>query len=474
MEVDHAEQRVLPEESTSPSSPKSSFVDFFKRGSYHLRRSSKQDNATASNSSDPPIDTKQPPGLAKQDNPPPFTTITNDVDEKGQPDELASAPEAPEAPKSDRSASDTAVAPESILRKQNPFNLDSIIWDDSSRDGLNRRASVDLDDMIARLLEVGHSKPTKKFCLEPTEVISICSIARNLFLSQPVLLELNAPVNIVGDIHGQYPDLLRIFEQSGYPSTTNYLFLGDYVDRGKQSLETILLLLCYKLKYPETFFLLRGNHECANISRIYGFHDECKRRSTIKVWKTFTDVFNCLPIAAVVAEKIFCVHGGLSPNLVDLNDIRNIVRPTEIPGQGLLTDLLWSDPANIKDWGPNDDRGVSWTFGRKVVANFLKRHGLDLVCRSHMVVETGYEFFGDRSLVTIFSAPNVSLCFNLNQWRNLLTCLKYCGEFDNWGAIMTISEDLLCNFDVIKSPVIPSTSGRTRRRSGSTAWEKAL
>ncbi|CAG7986271.1 unnamed protein product [Penicillium salamii] len=326
--------------------------------------------------------------------------------------------------------------------------------------------------MIARLLQAGQSKATKKFCLEPTEILAICSIARNLFLSQPVLLELNAPVHIVGDIHGQYTDLLRIFELSGYPSTTNYLFLGDYVDRGKQSLETILLLLCYKLKYPETFFLLRGNHECANISRIYGFHDECKRRSSIKVWKTFTDVFNCLPIAAVVAEKIFCVHGGLSPNLADMNDIRNIVRPTEIPGQGLLTDLLWSDPANIKDWGPNDDRGVSWTFGRKPVANFLRRHDLDLVCRSHMVVETGYEFFGERNLVTIFSAPNVSpLDFAV---RHRLTCAKYCGEFDNWGAIMTVSDDLLCNFNVIKSPVLPSTNGRARRKSETKAWEKAL
>ncbi|CAG7917880.1 unnamed protein product [Penicillium olsonii] len=449
MEIDYAEQRTLPEENLSPIAPRSSFVDFLKRGSIHLRRSSKQDNSIASNSTNLP--TKPNPTDEKLDDPPPFTEITGDL-EKSQEKEAVPASE----PKPDRVGSDAATASESILRRQNHFNLDHIIWDDSSRDGLNRRASVDLDDMIARLLQAGQSKATKKFCLEPTEILSICSIARNLFLSQPILLELNAPVRIVGDIHGQYTDLLRIFEQSGYPSTTNYLFLGDYVDRGKQSLETILLLLCYKLKYPETFFLLRGNHECANISRIYGFHDECKRRSNVKVWKTFTDVFNCLPIAAVVAEKIFCVHGGLSPNLTDMNEIRTIVRPTEIPGQGLLTDLLWSDPANIKDWGPNEDRGVSWTFGRKPVANFLKRHDLDLVCRSHMVVETGYEFFGERSLVTIFSAPN------------------YCGEFDNWGAIMTVDDDLLCSFDVLKSPVLPPTNGRARRKSETKAWEKAL
>jgi serine/threonine-protein phosphatase PP1 catalytic subunit len=137
-----------------------------------------------------------------------------------------------------------------------------------------------------------------------------------------------------------------MFEMCGFPPQANYLFLGDYVDRGKQSLETILLLLCYKIKFPENFFLLRGNHECANVTRgelisalaswgsqlkvmsVYGFYDECKRRTNIKTWKTFIDVFNALPIASIVASKIFCVHGGLSPSLKSMDDIRKIQRPT--------------------------------------------------------------------------------------------------------------------------------------------------
>jgi serine/threonine-protein phosphatase PP1 catalytic subunit len=215
-------------------------------------------------------------------------------------------------------------------------------------------------------------------------------------------------VKVVGDIHGQFADLIRLFQLCGFPPATNYLFLGDYVDRGKNNLETILLLLCYKLRYPENFFLLRGNHECAGITRIYGFYDECKRRTNVKTWKKFVEVFNCMPIAALIASKIFCVHGGLSPDLVDMGQIRQITRPCDVPDSGLLTDLLWSDPEDTEeDWGEND-RGVSYLFGKKVITNFLQRHDIDLICRAHQVVEDGYEFYQDRLLVTIFSAPNVS------------------------------------------------------------------
>ncbi|KAI7900919.1 Metallo-dependent phosphatase-like protein [Cokeromyces recurvatus] len=289
-----------------------------------------------------------------------------------------------------------------------------------------------IDDYIRRLLDAGYlSKVPKQLCLKNSEVTAICRAAMEIFLSQPSLLELSAPVKIVGDTHGQYTDLLRLFEMGGFPPASNYLFLGDYVDRGKQSLETFLLLLCYKIKYPENFFILRGNHESANVTKVYGFYDECKRRLSPKMWRTFVDVFNTLPIAGLVAGKIFCVHGGLSPSLHSMDDIRNIQRPTDVPDYGLLNDLLWSDPADITvDWEDNE-RGVSYCFGKKVINEFLSKFDLDLVCRAHMVVEDGYQFFNERTLVTVFSAPN------------------YCGEFDNFGAIMSVNEELLCSFELL-------------------------
>lgn len=257
-------------------------------------------------------------------------------------------------------------------------------------------------------------------------------IFTEIFLAQPCLLELEAPLKVCGDVHGQYSDLLRLFEYGGFPPEANYLFLGDYVDRGKQGLEVICLLLAYKVKYPENFFLLRGNHECNAISRIYGFYDECKRRYNIKLWRVFCDVFNCLPFAAIVDEKIFCIHGGPSPELKDLQQIVQIKRPTDIPDMGMLCDFLWSDPeADITGWGEND-RGVSYTYGTDVVAEFLEKFDFDLVVRAHQVVENGYEFFGKRQLVTVFSAPN------------------YCGEFDNAGAMMTVDENLMCSFQILK------------------------
>ncbi|KAL4811032.1 Metallo-dependent phosphatase-like protein [Aspergillus unguis] len=382
-----------------------------RRSSTNLSRPASADSAAASptDAPDPPPSPTMSSSLKRghQD--------VNAMKQSGEVDHVSDAPPSVAPPPGSQ-----AKVGESILIKRedesNPildFIMKTPLHSDtpSSSPGMGMGAlkSIDLDDMITRLLDAGYStKVTKTVCLKNAEITAICSAARELLLSQPALLELSAPVKIVGDVHGQYTDLIRLFEMCGFPPASNYLFLGDYVDRGKQSLETILLLLCYKLKYPENFFLLRGNHECANVTRVYGFYDECKRRCNIKIWKTFVDTFNCLPIAATVAGKIFCVHGGLSPSLSHMNDIRGIARPTDVPDYGLLNDLLWSDPADMEeDWEPNE-RGVSYCFNKNVIMNFLQRHDFDLVCRAHMVVEDGYEFYQDRILVTVFSAPNVS------------------------------------------------------------------
>ncbi|CAL9735675.1 serine/threonine-protein phosphatase PP-Z1 [Monosporozyma servazzii] len=338
--------------------------------------------------------------------------------------------------------SDKAKFPRGVDIDDDNINLDSRLNDNatlSNNDMLDdtqlipkKKKIVDIDHCIERLIDAGYaSKRTKNVCLKNYEITQICRMAREIFLSQPTLLELSPSVKIVGDVHGQYYDLLRLFTKCGFPPMSNYLFLGDYVDRGKQSLETILLLLCYKIKYPENFFLLRGNHECANVTRVYGFYDECKRRCSIKTWKHFIDTFNTLPLAAIVTGKIFCVHGGLSPVLNSMDEIRHVSRPTDVPDFGLVNDLLWSDPTDSPNEWEDNERGVSYCYNKVAINKFLNKFGFDLVCRAHMVVEDGYEFFNDRSLVTVFSAPN------------------YCGEFDNWGAVMTVSEGLLCSFELL-------------------------
>jgi len=293
--------------------------------------------------------------------------------------------------------------------------------------------NLNIDAIIQKLLDLRGAKPTLKPTLTENEVKGICLKSREIFLSQSSFLELEAPIKICGDIHGQFQDLLRLFDCGGWPPETNYLFLGDYVDRGPQGLESICLLMALKIKYPLNFFMLRGNHESAIINRIYGFYEECKKRYNVKVWKIFGDCFNCLPVAAIIEEKIICMHGGLSPELSSFEQITKLPRPSEVPESGLMCDLMWADPeAEVAGWEENE-RGVSYVFGPEVVSLFLKKYDLDLICRAHQVVEEGYEFFSKRQLVTVFSAPN------------------YCGDFDNAAALMSVDSSLMCSFQVLKA-----------------------
>jgi serine/threonine-protein phosphatase PP1 catalytic subunit len=203
---------------------------------------------------------------------------------------------------------------------------------------------ADVDSIIERLLAAKNARPGTQVQLQEREAAVLVAAAEEAVSRTELVLELAAPLQIVGDIHGQFVDLLRLFEFKGLPPAANYLFLGDYVDRGPSGLECMFLLMALKVKWPGKIHLLRGNHECAPINRIYGFYDECKRRYSIKLWKSFQDLFNALPLAAVIEQRIFCIHGGLSPDMESPDDLKKFSRPVDVPDTGLLCDTLWSDP----------------------------------------------------------------------------------------------------------------------------------
>ena len=293
-------------------------------------------------------------------------------------------------------------------------------------------------DRISYLKEKLIESKKNNYCnnirLSEREIFTVIDTVYPIIEKEESMLELEPPLYICGDIHGQFYDLLRIFEICKYPPQSKFLFLGDYVDRGKKSLECILLLLCLKIKYPENIFLLRGNHESADINRIYGFYDECKRKVSLKIYKKFCNIFNILPITAIVGEKILCMHGGLALDLKTITQLKTIKRPTEIPEEGLLCDLVWSDPDEtvLFDFMTNKERGISVCFSKQTVEEFNEKNGLDLICRAHQVVEEGFQFFANMKLITIFSAPN------------------YMGMFDNNGGILFVNEDMVCSINVLK------------------------
>ena len=344
-----------------------------------------------------------------------------------------------------------------IIEKNNIKINDDNIKEDKEENLINsieEEYSADIDEIIKKLYPFENKQMsqnskneqiklvTETKLLSEDELKYLCIKSMEIFMQESSFLELTAPIIICGDIHGQYRDLIRLFDFGGSPQKKQYLFLGDYVDRGKNFIECIALLLAYKVKYPKNIYLLRGNHESEMINRTYGFFDECRRRYNLRTWKIFSDCFNWLPIAALVNERILCMHGGISPDLQSLNNIKQIVRPTEVPDKGLLCDLLWSDPEKgAEDWASNS-RGISVLFNENLVEKALDELDIDLICRAHQVVEEGYEFFAQRKLVTVFSAPN------------------YCGEFDNSGAFMIVNKDLMCGFKVlvaeIKSGMKPS------------------
>lgn len=302
-----------------------------------------------------------------------------------------------------------------------------------------------IDSFIEKLLPPRGS--TKKFTYLPFEDIKrLCDKAKEILQNESNVTQVPSPVTIVGDIHGQYHDLVELFLQGGSAPDTNYLFLGDYVDRGYYSVETVSLVVALKCRWPKRITILRGNHESRQITQVYGFYDECvKKYGTAEVWTLFTEVFDYLPLSAVVQDQIFCPHGGLSPSIDSLDDISTLDRVQEIPSDGPICDLMWSDPDNIVGWGVSP-RGAGFIFGEDITKKFTHANDLDYIVRAHQLVMDGHQWLHNQGVATIFSAPN------------------YCYRCGNCGAFLEIADDMrrsLIQFDSaprLDEPVITRRS----------------
>lgn len=276
----------------------------------------------------------------------------------------------------------------------------------------------DLDAMIETLK--GGEKLTED------QVKLLCEKAREILVTEQNVHSVSCPVTVCGDVHGQFYDLKELFRIGGDVPDTNYLFMGDYVDRGYYSVETVTLLVALKVRYPNRISILRGNHESRQITQVYGFYDECLRKyASPAVWTYFTDLFDYLPLTGLVENQIFCLHGGLSPNIETLDHIRAMDRLQEVPHEGAMCDLLWSDPDDRSGWNLSP-RGAGYNFGQDVSEAFNHRNGLILVSRAHQLVMEGYNWSHETNVVTIFSAPNYCYrCGNQAAIMELDDCLNY-------------------------------------------------
>ncbi|KAJ8324764.1 hypothetical protein BDV3_004840 [Batrachochytrium dendrobatidis] len=318
-------------------------------------------------------------------------------------------------------------------------NVDEIIVDDSY-DGphLDIKSGITLE-FVKNLLE--YMKNQKK--LHRKYTLQILIAVKALFEALPPIIDITIPadgkITVCGDIHGQYYDLLNIFDNNGLPSPTNmYLWNGDFVDRGSFSVECIITLFSFKLLYPHAVYLSRGNHEADDMNKVYGFEGEVKAKYSELTFRLFSEIFNAVPIGNLINEKILVVHGGLfSRDDVTMDDLRKIDRFKQPGHEGLMCELLWSDPQ--PEMGRSaSKRGVGIQFGPDVTENFLKMNNLDLLIRSHEVKHGGYEIAHNGKCITIFSAPN------------------YCDSTGNMGAYIHITPDLKLKYNQFEAVPHPS------------------
>ncbi|AET38222.1 putative serine/threonine-protein kinase PPG1 Ecym_2500 [Eremothecium cymbalariae DBVPG len=265
-----------------------------------------------------------------------------------------------------------------------------------------------------------------KLLPEPT-LRALCFKLKELLVKESNVVHVSTPITVVGDIHGQFHDLLEIFQIGGSMPDTNYLFLGDYVDRGLYSVETISLLIVLKLRYPSRIHLIRGNHESRQITQSYGFYTECcnKYGGNSKIWKYFTDLFDYLVLCCIIDNEIFCVHGGLSPNVQTIDQIKIIDRIREIPHDGAMADLVWSDPEDDRDdiigslsQFKVSPRGAGYTFGKAVVEKFLQLNRMSKIYRAHQLCNEGYQVYFQGLVTTVWSAPNY--CYRCGNKASIL------------------------------------------------------
>jgi len=254
--------------------------------------------------------------------------------------------------------------------------------------------------------------------LHNEDVLALLTRASDLFREEDNVINVSSPITICGDTHGQLYDTFKLFEVGGSPDTTNYLFLGDYVDRGYFSCENLLYLYAHKINYPNSFFMLRGNHECRHLTACFTLKEECLVKYDVQIYEAMCDSFNTLPLAAIMNEQFFCVHGGLSPDVRTIADIQALDRFMEPPQFGPMCDLLWADP--LEDYNddpdaeyyPNDARGCSFAFGFRAACRFLDENDLLCIIRAHEAQDLGYKMYRKHdenqfpTLITLFSAPN--------------------------------------------------------------------
>ncbi|KAF8387047.1 hypothetical protein PRIPAC_76189, partial [Pristionchus pacificus] len=296
--------------------------------------------------------------------------------------------------------------------------------------------------LVRKCTSKKHSKRGHYYAFTYNDVVAVIKAVKKVLIKEPPLIEMKVPCAVIGDLHGQYTDLCRIFDMfrddktPGY-AMTRYVFLGDYVDRGRQSLEIVMILFMLKYLYPTQFALLRGNHECRAINKAYGFFAEIKERfldpkKAVELFEMFNECFTHLPLACLVAGNILCMHGGISSKIKTRDDIMKVPKPIkDVATNQIATDLLWADPMEgLPGEIPNKVRGVSVYFGEATLDQFLVDLKVKLVIRGHQMMMNGFNFFHNK-LITVFSAA------------------AYYPDKPNRGAVCTIDASGRVGFQVV-------------------------